>query len=537
MNLQEKLLSLKAKGVEPKAVAYARFSSENQREESVDAQIRAVNEFAAANGLVIVKHYIDKARSGTSDDREQFQQMIADAADGNFNFVIVHKLDRFARNRRDSMGYRIQLRKSNVDLLSVLERFDDETPEGKLMEGMIELLAEFYSQNLAREVKKGLKENALKAMHTGGTAPYGYDIDEKTKKLVINPHEAEGVKIIFKMILEHYSYNDIIDRLNELGFSSRRGNPLRKTSLYEILRNPKYMGIYFYRRGKPKDYYTKSRNNHEYNLPEKMIIVPDGVPAIISKEDFEKVQEILNKRKKHKVVRKKEKYLLAGKIICGVCGAAFSGNRKKTPNSDKPYVTYRCNNRRYRTGISCKNKEVNRDALETAVLEYLADTVFDSKIIPKIFEQFKQEKKLAAKKSNLALEDLKKQLKKIEHAIENILRAIEASDSLILLNRLKTLEKEKEQLHQKIMENEIKDENADFDFSTIKQVFNQAKVMFKNGTLEEAQQLISMFLDKVIVYEDRVEFIFNAVPFYLKKKYPKIHYQINRNLVRLKQRT
>lgn len=135
------------------------------------------------------------------------------------------------------------------------------------------------------------------------------------------------------------------------------------------------------------------------------------------------------------------------------------------------------------------------------------------------------------------MEDLKKQLKKIEHAIENILRAIEASDSLILLNRLKTLEKEKEQLHQKIMENEIKDENADFDFSTIKQVFNQAKVMFKNGTLEEAQQLISMFLDKVIVYEDRVEFIFNAVPFYLKKKYPKIHYQINRNLVRLKQRT
>lgn len=135
------------------------------------------------------------------------------------------------------------------------------------------------------------------------------------------------------------------------------------------------------------------------------------------------------------------------------------------------------------------------------------------------------------------MEDLKKQLKKIEHAIENILRAIEASDSLILLDRLKTLEKEKEQLHQKIMENEIKDENADFDFSTIKQVFNQAKVMFKNGTLEEAQQLISMFLDKVIVYEDRVEFIFNAVPFYLKKKYPKIHYQINRNLVRLKQRT
>lgn len=135
------------------------------------------------------------------------------------------------------------------------------------------------------------------------------------------------------------------------------------------------------------------------------------------------------------------------------------------------------------------------------------------------------------------MEDLKKQLKKIEHAIENILRAIEASDSLILLDRLKTLEKEKEQLHQKIMENEIKDENDDFDFSTIKQVFNQAKVMFKNGTLEEAQQLISMFLDKVIVYEDRVEFIFNAVPFYLKKKYPKIHYQINRNLVRLKQRT
>lgn len=154
---RKKLRELRAKGLDVKAVAYARFSSENQRDESIDAQIRAMKEYAERVGLPIIRFYMDKARSGTNDDRDEFQQMIADSGRKEFQFVIVHKFDRFARNRRDSMGYRVELSKNGVNVVSVLESFDEDTPEGKLMEGMVELLAEFYSLNLAREVKKGLK--------------------------------------------------------------------------------------------------------------------------------------------------------------------------------------------------------------------------------------------------------------------------------------------------------------------------------------------------------------------------------------------
>ena len=538
MSLEKRLRELKKTGVTINAVGYARFSSENQREESIDAQVRAIKEFAASYGLNISKFYVDKARSGTSDDRDEFQQMISDSARKDFQFIIVHKLDRFARNRRDSMGYRIQLRKNGVNLISVLESFDEDTPEGKLMEGMVELLAEFYSLNLAREVKKGLKENALKARHTGGLPPFGYDVDPNSKKLVVNKHEAQGVKMIFDMVIRHYSYNDIVDKLNELGYKSKNGNYFRKTAIYDILRNPKYYGLYFYRRTKAKDYYTKSRNNHAYNAPEDMIIVPDGVPAIISKEDFDKVQQILDARKYHKSVFRREQYLLSGKIVCGMCGAAYSGNRKKTPNPDKPYITYRCNNRQNRTGIVCSNKEVNRDMIEQTVLNLLADIVFDEKIVPKIYERYKKLVFEDTKKVNDNLKRLKQRLEEIEKSIKNILKAIEVSESTILLDRLEELEKEKGMVNEKIKGQEAQTKPEEFDFELVKNTFNEAKKLFKKGSLQETKQLIGMFLDKVVVHEDRIEVIFNAVPFYFRRRFtnsPKLHYNVNRNLIRIKQ--
>ena len=406
------------------------------------------------------------------------------------------------------------------------------------MEGMVELLAEFYSLNLAREVKKGLKENALKARHTGGLAPFGYDVDPNTKKLVVNKHEAEGVKMIFDMVIRHYSYNDIVDKMNELGYKSKNGNYFRKTAIYDILRNPKYYGLYFYRRTKAKDYYTKSRNNHAYNAPEDMIIVPDGVPAIISKEDFEKVQQILDARKCHKNVLRREQYLLSGKIVCGVCGAAYSGNRKKTPNPDKPYITYRCNNRQNRTGIVCGNKEVNRDMIEQMVLNLLAEIVFDEKIVPKIYERYKKLVFEDTKKVNDNLKRLKQRLEEIEKSIKNILKAIEVSESTILLDRLEELEREKGMVNEKIKGQEAQTKPEEFDFELVKNTFNEAKKLLKKGSLPETKQLIGMFLDKVVVHEDRIEVIFNAVPFYFRRRFtksPKLHYNVNRNLIRIKQ--
>ena len=165
MNIIEKIRSKKQI---VRAVIYARFSSDNQREESIDAQMRAIKEYAKRNDVIIVGEYVDKAKSATTDKRPEFLRMISDSKEEGFDVVLVHKLDRFARNRQDSIGYRMELKRHGVSLISVLEYLDDDSPESLILESMLEAMAEYYSKNLAREVNKGMRENALKGLHTGG---------------------------------------------------------------------------------------------------------------------------------------------------------------------------------------------------------------------------------------------------------------------------------------------------------------------------------------------------------------------------------
>ena len=177
------------------AAAYARYSSDNQREESIEAQLRAIREYAARSGYEIINEYVDEARSATTDNRPAFQQMIADA--DQFKAIIVHKLDRFSRDRYNSAIYRRQLKKKGVSLVSVLDNLDG-SPESIILESVLEGMAEYYSRNLAREVMKGLRETAYKCKHTGGIPPLGYDV-LPDKSYTINDREAEEVRLIFKM--------------------------------------------------------------------------------------------------------------------------------------------------------------------------------------------------------------------------------------------------------------------------------------------------------------------------------------------------
>ena len=230
-----------------KAVLYARFSSDNQRSESIDAQIRAMKEYCKKNSYVIVNTYIDEAKSATTDKRSSFQQMIADSKDKFFDIVLVHKLDRFARNRYDSAVYKRELKKNGVRVESVLENLDS-SPESIMMESVLEGMNEYYSRNLGREVMKGMKETALQCKHTGGKPPLGYDIDEVTKKLIINEYEAETVRIIYEMYSQGYGYSDILKRMYKEDRKTKLGNNFAKNSLYSILTNPKYQGTYVYNR-------------------------------------------------------------------------------------------------------------------------------------------------------------------------------------------------------------------------------------------------------------------------------------------------
>ena len=198
---------------------------------------------------------------GIQCQQDTYQRRIQESGKGKFQLLVVHKLDRFARNRNDSIAYRMKLQRNKVALLSVLEPFDEDRPETILLQSVIEGMNEFYSRNLAREVRKGLKENALHCKHTGGSPPLGYDVDKTTRLLVINEREAAAVRLIFRLVLEGNGYSSIITRLQREGYKTKAGKSFGKNSLYEILHNPKYKGVYVYNRASSADPYTKKRND------------------------------------------------------------------------------------------------------------------------------------------------------------------------------------------------------------------------------------------------------------------------------------
>ena len=294
------------------AALYARFSSDNQRTESIDAQLRAMRAYCEQHNFTIVNTYVDEARSATNDRRPSFQQMIADSASKTFNILLVHKLDRFARNRYDSAIYKRELKKNGVTVYSVLENLDS-SPESIIMESVLEGMSEYYSQNLAREVRKGMKETALQCKHNGGVPPLGYDLDPISRELVMNEAEAETVRLIYNMYGAGRTYGEILKALHERGALTKAGREFQKTSLNSILTNQKYAGNFVFNRCAPRGP-DGTRNSHRRNNAEDVITVAGGCPQIVDADTFRKVSERMSSHN-HDSGRRytKHNYLLSGK--------------------------------------------------------------------------------------------------------------------------------------------------------------------------------------------------------------------------------
>ncbi len=498
-----------------RAVAYARFSSDLQREESIDAQIRAIKKYCDEHGFVLLTAYADKGISGTSANRPEFQRMIKDASKGNFDAIIVHKLDRFARNRYDSIIYKNILKKNKVKLISVLENLQD-TPESIILESVLDGMNEYYSMNLSREVRKGLQENALECKVTGGPPALGYAVDPETQKYIINPFEAEAVKMIFQMYLDGYSYTEIIDALNQKGYRTRRGVEFAKNSLYAILRNERYTGVYIYVKDSTKNPKGKYVRHGEYE-EDAVIRIPGGMPTIIDEQTFNRVQEKMKERQ-HKAAKfsAKQEYLLSGKIFCGECGSPYAGNSRK-PRPDHPlYVSYKCTKRNQRDKI-CTNPEINRDKLERIVLERLSKDLFDPKVIPELVKAYNSH---VASKSGSAKErimGLNKELREVERKIKNAVDLMVETGSSALKNKLSELESDKERLMFAISETEATMQKEIFSEDQICKLFKAAEKQLKNGTLSVRRMVVEQYVNKVLIFPDKIEVYLNLMPNYTIK--------------------
>jgi site-specific DNA recombinase len=473
-----------------KAAIYARYSSDSQREESIDAQIRAINDYAKKEGYIIVKIYTDEAYSAKTDDRPQFQQMIRDAGTKLFDVILVHKLDRFARNRYDSAYYKKQLKDAGIRLVSVLEKLDD-SPESVILESLIEGLAEYYSKNLAREVMKGMKENALACKHTGGRPPFGFDI--KDKQYVINVDEAAAVKKIFEMYLANSGYGKILKWLNENGFRTKRNEVFGKNSINAILANEKYTGVYIYNRTK------RGVNSHKNKPEEEIIRILGGIPAIISTEIWKEVR-IKMESNKHKGAAHKAKhnYLLSGLVRCGECGSAMTGNTRLSGQSKTKYSDYQCSGRTYKK--SCTMPGIACEKLERMVIEKLQKDFFSEPAIDKLTD--KMYDYFYATNYNAELESAQKELKEVEKGIRNIIEAVKAGLYNAALNEEMTVLEDKKNFYRNLISDMEKKAATPMSKAAIKQYLNSFDIL--NSDFDEKKQLINTFVESVIINKSTI---------------------------------
>jgi len=448
-----------------------------------------MQEYCKHKNYVIVETYIDEAKTATTDKRPSFQQMIKDSENKTFDILLVHKLDRFARNRYDSAIYKRELKKNGVSVYSVLERLDD-SPESIIMESVLDGFAEYYSKNLARETMKGMKETALQCKHTGGKAPLGYDVDPITRKLVINEYEAESVRIIFDMYSKGYGYSPILEVLNAQGRKTKKGQAFLKNSLNSILTNPKYKGMYVFNRSSAKSY-AGTRNTHLYKDEEDIIAIDGGCPMIIPPEVYEKVQDRITYNKHHGAEHvAKENYLLSGKVFCKECGKSMCGNARHGGRNKELYVTYRCPTKKY----ACSNKEINRDYLEEYVIMLLEKHIFNARALKKLSKGI-----VIYGNSDSTIkrqQQLQAQLSEIQEALKNVADAIQAGlISTALITRLNELETEKA-----IIENKLTDMAKPVEISIDTQLIMSEYTKVKQTPASpEYKTFIKGFIDKIIV--------------------------------------
>ena len=462
-----------------KAVIYARYSSDSQTEQSIDGQLRVCKEFAEREDYKIVETYIDRAMTGTNDHRPAFQQMLQDSKKKGFEFIIVYKFDRFARSRHDSAVNKAILKKNGVKVISATELITD-SPEGIILEGILESFAEYYSAELSQKVKRGRKESLIKGQYVGGRVAFGYYV--KDKKVCINEQQAEIVKQVFNDYISGIKLKDIAIKLNSQGITNVLGGKFNINVVSRLLRNKIYTGQYFI----------------------NGTIYTNVYPQIIDDTTFEKVNKMLSVGK-HTGAQKKAPipFLLSGKLVCGKCKALMTGDSGTGRNGIHYY--YKCVNRK--KNHTCDKKSVEKNYIENYIINatklFLKNCKQVKEIANSVAEIFNKEiaKDNVLTSLNAQLKDINRQLNNLANAIANGIFSKTTNE------KLNSLETQKEELEIKIAEHSVRKIKPLSSESVYKFLISFAEI--DNTDLKACQRLINMFVNKVILYDDYINIAYN----------------------------
>ena len=355
-----------------KAAEYARYSTGNQTENSIEYQLDAIRKYCAENGITITATYIDRAESGTNTDRADFQRMLADARRGEFDAVVFYDISRGSRDVADWLLFRKSMNSLGVKVISATQQLGDITKGSDFLVELLNVGMGQYEVLQSRQTSiAGVAVKAKDGVFLGGTAPLGYDI--VNQRYVVNPTEARIVQTIFRLYGEGESYNAILGAIE--GARGKHGRPLGKNSLNSILTNERYIGVYTWNKR-----YVKNFRRWAGGKPNPNVVrLEDAIPAIIDNETWERVQKRMSNNKRNATNKAKRTYLLSGLIECEECGGAYVGHTSRNTKGVETR-SYVCGNR-YRTH-TCHGRSINADWLEREVVDavraYLAETEYEA---------------------------------------------------------------------------------------------------------------------------------------------------------------
>ncbi len=493
---------MKKKHLQPltPAALYARVSSDRQDVDlSVAAQLRALKEYARSNGYTVAREYVDEAESGRVADRPQFKEMIEEGSKTKapFEVILVWKFSRFTRKREHAVAFKSQLRRKGIRVVSITEHADD-SPTGKLMEAIIESVDEFYSENLAQDVVRGMREAASRGFFMASVAPFGYrriKVSDGVKErpvLEVDPSAGPVVKEIFESSLRGNGLKEICKELNDRGIMNR-GNRWNKGSLHYMLTNEAYTGTAVWGR--------TSKAGKAANP----VRVEGAWPALVSRELFDDVQQAMRDRapKVQRPARVGSKFLLSGLLKCGVCGKSYLAQGAKSGR----FAYYVCSTLHREGAGTCSARYLNAPKLETFVVEKIRERILNEETIVALVKMVAEEIDSMAGELSGRLEVIDAELSDVRKRLEKLYDAIETSDLTleVLSPRIFSLRHREEQLEaaREDAETQLERRRVELpDTEEITRYVADFREFLKDGTIPERKSLIRNFVEGIEVEGD-----------------------------------
>ena len=486
-----------------KAAIYARVSSESQDVDlSISAQLRALRDYALRNGYEVAREYVDQAESGRSAERPAFKEMIALARTKKppFDTILVWKLNRFSRSRMDSIVYKKLLRDRGVRLISINEPLDD-SPSGHMLEGVIEVMDEFYSENLGQDIKRGMRENAERGFFNSSRPPYAFKRvpvqDGRKTRYKLEPESEDSVALpvvrrMFDLALRGTGCKEIAKILNNEGIRTSTGQRWGKTTVHKVLTNEAYCGTLVWG-GRPGHPAIHS------GIPP--VRIENAWPEIIDKETFCLVQDKMASRAPLEIHPRvvPSFYLLSGLLYCS-CGYAMIGRSAKSHR----YYYYMCNRSNKQGKDACGARSLPKDKLEHLVIEQIKEKILTDEWLGELVKLVNEELDITSGELKDRLDIIDTELNDISRRLSRNYDALETGSLALsdLAPRIKELRVRQEQLNKTRVQAEaelILQGKPYIDISLVKSYAEDLKSLLEDSDFTESKAFLRSFVKKIVV--------------------------------------